>query len=1646
MFKKNAKTLLAGVVAVAANGLVVGAAHAAVQVDINADIKHSVNGVNQFDRKRRITMHASPIENEWIGEKEKYDYLMELGVHFGRDAGTSMWYFQQTEGDASQPPAADDYFPWGHLDEFSRESLTSAMDGYHWNLQTKYEDAHEYFDRSEYMIGASQPRPAMPNWSTYSWFGGALNSENPWRPRTMEQAAEWYAAFLQEAYLRDTGDDAVLPMPRYWEVVNEPDMQMNTTGHEGHLSTWEELFRYHNVVADVVRARLGNDAPLIGGMTWGLHDFHLGDATAFGAPRLQGEALLTAFYGADSDENRALKDRIRNEIFAPSATMNDSATSRGWYQWDVIWKGFLDTAGANMDFYSIHLYDWPSWQTSGGRVRAGSHSEAVMDLLEWYDDKMVPGPKKEVIVSEFGAVHGMYQEQGTTLDRIRMRWEKLKPFSQMQMQFLERPDYITMSLPFIVVKGQWGDGGATTPYAQSVMDRDYDSCTLNNDNGYQYYSDCVWNFNPAIHWFELWRDIDGTRLDTWSSDRDIQVDAYVNNNDSRGENHLYVIINSMEKEDTELDLSWAGIQGNSIQSISLRHLYLDEAIDAHPGTGQGKPIMAEAELAALPDSVVIAADSTMVLDIQYASAINPAFNNNESKFSGEPLSAAAPHRVGANGSTITAQINGVSKPARGEAQLRITAAFYMSHFGQSGVDRSSLKINGHDVAIDNDLRGEGQDANILATLEFPFPVEYLADNGNNSVEFSFLPAGDLAAMAIQVWDFDKDISRSTPACKDCVALSSFNVSENSASLKVSQSQALTANFSPANASNKRINWSSTNPSVVSVDQNGVITGTGVGSATISASSVDGGMSDNINVSVSQLLAESVAIVGVPSNLYVGSSKQLSAAVRPIHAPDRSVVWSVSPASVAEIDQNGVLTARSAGTATVTVETSNGIRSSVDVQTSIQMPTELILLPESTLMPSGDSLPVQVQILPADSSLTELNWVSSNAAVADVVAGDIVALSEGTARLTASINGTTISDYIDVEVVNPIGAMQWREAESFDATGGTTGGMEINVAAGNINYNQTGDWADYVWNFEQAGIYQFALSYGTIMESSGIEVLVDGVVNAQSSLSPTAGWDAHREVVVSNAINVPSAGTHTVRIKSIGAPDAFQWNADKVGLRLLKVLNCAPNCTSPSPSPSPMPSASPSLSPSPSPSPLLSPSPSPSPSILASPSPLPSSSPSLPPGGGSVLVELEDFDLTGRDGAAIGGDSILGFNKNGSTINWNTSGDYADYPVSFDVSGNYRIVLDAASPMTGELGVIVSLDGNQIASSGLSATGDWEVYESQIVADSVAITSGNYTLRVQSSGASAWQWNADKIRFVLLNSTEPSPSPSPSLSPSPSPVPSPSPSQTPAGDLPFSSAGTSITQQTLSWSTGVIDTSAAASFAVSMKASGTGPMENSDYLNIYYKIDGGAQLALSEFVNAFAQQSVALAGLSGSSFELIVEGKTSWGDETYTVSDISVVAENSPLPSPSPSPSTQPSPQPSTNPAEPILTEGEDFVATGGTQDGFTTRTFWGTTTFADHILTGAWADYEVVFPVSGNYDLSFIASTMESSDSNAKIYIDGVAVAETPVYGNNLNVFVEHEIATGLAISAGTHTVRIEATGAVLKWHFFLDSFTFSTP
>lgn len=151
-----------------------------------------------------------------------------------------------------------------------------------------------------------------------------------------------------------------------------------------------------------------------------------------------------------------------------------------------------------------------------------------------------------------------------------------------------------------------------------------------------------------------------------------------------------------------------------------------------------------------------------------------------------------------------------------------------------------------------------------------------------------------------------------------VAVSGITVSPTSVSLSVGVTRTVAATITPSNATNKTINWTSSNTSVATVSTSGLVTAKGVGSATIIATTADGGKTAYCTVSV---VASSVAVTSVTmsrttASLNVGETVTLSATVAPSDATDKNITWSSSNTSVATVS-GGTVTAKAVGSATIT---------------------------------------------------------------------------------------------------------------------------------------------------------------------------------------------------------------------------------------------------------------------------------------------------------------------------------------------------------------------------------------------------------------------------------------------------------------------------------------------------------------------------------------------------------------------------------------------------------------------------------------------------------------------------------------------------------------------------------------------------------
>ena len=264
-------------------------------------------------------------------------------------------------------------------------------------------------------------------------------------------------------------------------------------------------------------------------------------------------------------------------------------------------------------------------------------------------------------------------------------------------------------------------------------------------------------------------------------------------------------------------------------------------------------------------------------------------------------------------------------------------------------------------------------------------------------------------------------------------VNSITLNKNVVNIEVGDSESLTVSFNPENATDKNITWISSDSSIALVN-NGVVVGVKVGTTTIIAMTANGKTATClVNVSPKTYYAESVTLNKTSVDLPIGHTDTLTATVLPDYTTDKSVTWVSSAPSIVKVE-NGVITALSAGTATITAATSNGKTASCTV-TALFIPVTDIIINESLIyVDAGDSITVNATAVPENATLTNLVWSSSNTNIATVSGGIITGVSDGIAVITVKTSDGTIEKSFNVVVENSAGILYTKSGSGYAVSG------------------------------------------------------------------------------------------------------------------------------------------------------------------------------------------------------------------------------------------------------------------------------------------------------------------------------------------------------------------------------------------------------------------------------------------------------------------------------------------------------------------------------------------------------------------------------------------------------------------------------------
>ena len=120
-----------------------------------------------------------------------------------------------------------------------------------------------------------------------------------------------------------------------------------------------------------------------------------------------------------------------------------------------------------------------------------------------------------------------------------------------------------------------------------------------------------------------------------------------------------------------------------------------------------------------------------------------------------------------------------------------------------------------------------------------------------------------------------------------------------------------------------LKYSSDNKSIATVNKKGIVKGKRAGTCKITVKSKDGAKA-TIKVKVKPAKrVKSVKLNAKKVTLAVGAKYLLSAKIKPTKATNKAVKWKSSKKNVASVDSNGMVTAISPGTTTITVVTKDG---------------------------------------------------------------------------------------------------------------------------------------------------------------------------------------------------------------------------------------------------------------------------------------------------------------------------------------------------------------------------------------------------------------------------------------------------------------------------------------------------------------------------------------------------------------------------------------------------------------------------------------------------------------------------------------------------------------------------------------------------
>ncbi|WP_154665595.1 carbohydrate-binding protein [Saccharicrinis fermentans] len=244
---------------------------------------------------------------------------------------------------------------------------------------------------------------------------------------------------------------------------------------------------------------------------------------------------------------------------------------------------------------------------------------------------------------------------------------------------------------------------------------------------------------------------------------------------------------------------------------------------------------------------------------------------------------------------------------------------------------------------------------------------------------------------------------------------------------------------------------------------------------------------------------------------------------------------------------------------------------------------------------------------------------------------------------------------------------------------------------------------------------------------------------------------------------------------------------------------------------------------------------------------------------SLFIEADKYDaMSGvllEKTTDLNGDSIV------TSI---TTGDWMEYEIKVPFSALYRFSYRVASENA--INFDVSINTKSIDQVVFNNTGGNQSWTTINTDSTVYLKAGIQTLRISSKSD---DWN---INWIELKATD----------------------IVTECNLPYNNDGFTVRNNTIEWSSGLMDISCESDVNIHVIVDGIGDLGESDYLSIYYKLDDEQPILLSETIGDINQMMISSQALKGTILEVIIKSNSESSSQYYDVSQIIITKGKDPF--------------------------------------------------------------------------------------------------------------------------------------------------------